>query len=1641
MDPETLPLVQQVSLPPAEEPLPLDTGTAERPVPPEIARQRAFKARFGLSEILTGKSYEQFYQEMTGGTEQQGREQAAAQLDYNKALVKQALVQQIGKQYPNTLTASDYSVIDQKIKELDKPTDPYTVYEENYAKAAIDQLNKTARENQNTFWADAERLIPGRVEELKTRGNTLSAKQQTLMTKAENLKSVLQEQSWAGWGADFAKFLIPFYADYKLRGKTETSSFSGLLGSHLEDQAKDLWAPSTDLATFKTKVDTIVEDIAKDNPMAAAMWLSAMMGQSGAEKFMNNTFNVVDLTVLPIGKGVKSLISGIRGGEKAVELNNSVAKAVQDVVEAAKNPNTDKANLIAATGDVGEAAVQRATSNLLKELQGAPEQTKRAVEGLFTFLRQDVIDLKANPGRLTTNQVNAIESRYVNLIEELGTRLGGDLRVDRLPFIAEETIRKVQESMKGSFKGLGDNILDVGNIRREPFSNTYFVDIAFGAGPGKLFEKEYIAKAFAGLNNLPGYTIEQQGTQYYINVSKSLRETDDVIRKGLIETDFTQAPNGFLKNFLGWLRTPEDTLSQAERANRKAVTYGPSNLLELAKNEAREISKLMKGSRLKKLEITDAEGNTKIISKKDMWNDWENVVRRARNMDDPAKPGEKGYFFESPAKLDEHYLMYVGRLPELAETEAYFSYKRFLEMDRILRNISVFRNKARIGTENHTFYALDVNGQRVKSNPFDGVTRKELPGGEDSIVVTGRVVGEERIYSGGNIPTRIKEVLKKGIKEGRLKVTEVWDPEIRPLSGFGKIRDERIRYVISDNLETKPLSWDQVPRRGGGHYDYDYDYYIKQAKVRLERVGKDFKHWYEGDNVVMPIALHKMGVDVVDKMNAVRVLLREGNEEGAKELAQRTLPINWDEFHGWFKPGRDPEGNTIPPRLDLKEPFMVTGNHESILNIDKGLESRYPKTFKDGTREGSLARQYQVAYTGPRDAYDMKTFVDIGTKGNPLYSYEPAKLVDPIPSMHRALSRITNSFYMDDYKISAVEHWLQEARNFMKASDSEIKHSPFWHFNNPEYKRDAPADQVSRLKNMHLQIQQLTGVPSSSDAFFHSVAQKLSDASYTGLGPKGAVLEPAWLMPKIKDPFKFIRSATYHVALGFYAIPQLLTQLQTHATIQAVAGVRAAVPGAAAAQFYHYMSFNKNAAIVNKLDSMASHFGWKVGEWKEAAMALEKTGFQHVGGEYVNLNNALTPKAISNGWETFLDAGTFFFKQGEQNVRYAAWFTAFKEFKVKNPTAPINEAATREILNRADLLNINMSRASASIMNHGAASVTTQFLTYQIRLAELFFSKRIDNAARARMLLTNATLYGAPTATGVFGLPLSDFIRQKATEGGYQVGERYLTSLVNEGLPAVLTAIATGKGDMQAGTFPNFGDRLGTQGFETLRDVARGDKPWWEILGGAAYSKFSGAFGAMSPFYNFAMSAFREDDKYFQLKPEHMLEPLKEISSVNAGLRAWYLYNTSNWLSKKGAFLEESQAPLKAALATLATGLQPQQVVDLQILNGSRKEMNADWKRAEDKFLREWRYAFKNHANPEQANQFFRNGIAILNMHGYPEEKRMSLFSRAEAENQPLVDRMNWDYWTKTPRLEAERNKAIENYSQFLKLRQKQRGE
>jgi hypothetical protein len=625
---------------------------------------------------------------------------------------------------------------------------------------------------------------------------------------------------------------------------------------------------------------------------------------------------------------------------------------------------------------------------------------------------------------------------------------------------------------------------------------------------------------------------------------------------------------------------------------------------------------------------------------------------------------------------------------------------------------------------------------------------------------------------------------------------------------------------------------------------------------------------------------------------------------------------------------------------------------------------------------------------------------------------------------------------MDDYKIHAVEHWLQEAIPHMKASREEVQSAPFYYFhtaNAGEFKSATDRAVVSNLLSNKFKIDQFMGRPNVAETYIQGLTQHLTDSFYSKFGPeegrniltKAVTVIPLWALGKWQDPISGIRSFAFNAKLGLFAVPQFLVQAQTFANIWALGG-RHSAAGTFATMLHQWSRLNKSEAFMKAYDdyySKLNMFGSKAkpGEFLEARRELDKTGFEHVGGEYQLADDQMQHRFIKNEFNNFLDAGQVFFREGEKAARLGAWYTAFREFRHANPTKILTDADRANILARADLFTVNMSRASASALNSSIFSLPMQFLSYQVRMAELFLGKRLGGTtperimARAKLLATYGALYGAPGALGVTGYPFADSIREAALNRGYVPGDNQFYDQLMNGYISWSMAMISGDFDYKTGSQYDVQGRWGTQGMAFFRESMRSDKTIWSLMGGAGVDTIVSTMAKLDPFWQVARQLVTDDEEgnTFKLTPAHFSNLFSEISSVDATTRFIYALNTGRWLNKSENYIEDVTG--KDALFRTLTGIKTQDQSDIMSMRNIKDSEANVQKKAEREIIKDYRRGLDatRDKDYESAQTYFTNARARMVAAGIPLERRTQIMATASRGYEPQTVTSQWNWATK----------------------------
>lgn len=1122
----------------------------------------------------------------------------------------------------------------------------------------------------------------------------------------------------------------------------------------------------------------------------------------------------------------------------------------------------------------------------------------------------------------------------------------------------------------------------------------------------------------ARLRNLPGATIEQQGVGFYISKHDPFVEIGKPARSFLGTTPETQKTTGYFRSMIGFLRSGAETGTRDNLTQANVALLTVSQLEALAKAELADVTKLTRWA---------GKG-----TKKKQW---------VADLNDTIRSTRTNGLFENISDLKAYYLQHYDRVISEKEIAAYFGIVKYGKLQEVLDSLGRYTQESRVGAKMHSIQTRDAQGRPTSSGFF-----KAAPAD-----LTKVSTGEGVLYIPAGVDTALIKTVSgikntkgvmEAVQEGRLKFLEVLYPNEKPLKNFANVGNNHVQYVLVPATSETPLQFTRTGRKDGGLHDLNYSFSVSQPIIEHDVKSNTYRH--KGQTAALVINNRALGADVTKNLNKARDLLREGKvAEAQAEVGKTSIP--WEDFKGWTEPRTMPDGTVVPPKisLDARVPFKLVPRGSQIVHMDKELQTQFGTRFRDDTRSRIIGRQYELDTVG--DPYEMHTIVDKGSLKNPLHSYEPAEYLDPVPSLNRSLRRIADSSFMADYKHYAVEHWIADAKKLkaLDAKEEQLDKNPVYYFYHGKIAQGTKKDIKARLEDSRAKANNIWGQPSWYDTQVHDMANQMYDMIYKNAGP--SVLKPFWKIGnKLDDIAGDLKSLTFHTTMGLFTPVQFVVQNMTWATIAGIEGIGHAASGAAATMFHawahvspqsikaidKFMTMLPVPTIEGAIRGQGALVRWRPGDFTEAHdILMNRTGLNLIGSEHSLVDGAYAARMIGTGKDAVLDLGATGFKLGEKSVRIGAWYTAYRKWKDLHPTEIPTDKDVRDIVSRTIMLSGDMTKAAKSNLERGPLSFATQFLSYNLRTAELVTGKRLTPLERTRLLATYWGAFGLAGAGGLAVLPVGDMARKLAVDWGYTHDPGQVSTFLMEGLPAAGIQWATGE-------LYGIGQRYGSTGLDPLREILSGDKSMWQLATGATGNFLSNSWAATSYFRAAMMSIAKNDDEHFPLKANDFLEPLKNVSSVNSLVRLSHALNTTEWLDRKGRKLDENIGPLNAILMTL-TGVQPQRVYDRQSQISLTKDRRHDMEQTEELFLAEaGRFAQATKDQDwEQSADYGKRMRALLIQRGYPEDRWGALFARAEKAHETLINQGDMQLYMRNV---PNKNKK-QNLENLQRLRQQNR--
>lgn len=1581
--------------------------------------QRTAKIQFALGD--KAPSPEVTSNALATGKEADLRAGIAAQKDSEDQAAKVEVIKRAAAD--GSLANWKPEVVEQVVRNQPK-NDPAIIIEQAYARALTTLVPQIGNPSESVVNRAIKEDV-GHVAHKADVAEALITKQEIAKSAAEDYAAIAKEQSWSGWAVDKAKTLASFgmYDWYKTYNAV--TPVDGILkGNNWAEQIQYLYTlPPSEM---HKALHSTLDKLARDNPSLASEFAEAAVSFSASDQFLTNLGNVTDIALtVPVGRIVRSgkaiAESLAKGGEKEM-LKESTTAAYQSAVVANAPVKTDIAAAMSRMGDVGAAATHNTAKRLAEvitkeETPLLPEQAQARLPSLF------------NPGSIgNSTSLSALQTQKVVSLIEANTdtvvrRISDLIKINRLPEDAERiAIDEMKQKLTDRFAHVNNSVADVRweitPAEHHP-SNVTHVSMLLGDREGIGFDDQYRAwrwaKSVLKLND-DDINVEQNGVKFFIKVTRPVDETSPGVRQALTIDTKAQTPQGLGHAYLGWLGSGNSRISMEQIENRIVAASGSSALVAMMKNIAKPIGALNKGEYKRLIRIM--EDNRADI--------------------DPIT-NVAGTFHTTIADLDRAYQRLHGQSVTEKEAKAYFSAVQLNDIDYTMRNLNLYRDRARQGIETIQVFdkATDAAGRTTfqKSQKFLGKLIDELPieasRNHPATVAIHRSGEKPEVLEMSmlNTPERVKYI--KDLQNDGYKIIQTHNPSRTVLEKFG---NDNINFIITKDVERSPLNPVQLPYRPGWHQEYDQQWYVKQAKVKkVEKLETNpdgtlaptgiTKHFYEGDVTAMAHTTEAEAKEWASKFEIARQILNGERPGDLADYLRKELPIfNYNHFVSKFEPK---DGK--PAVFDKNTPFThtFTGKYTTdMADHAEVLKGRFENLYDEIRSPWNLMANENKKFVGQRDEV-LDTVKNIGTKDNPVFQLAEASMIDPMSSLSRGMHDVMRNKYMVDYKHSAVEQWMSEFGHLLSgpSSKEDMWANAVTYLHQGNFVQGDPSNyaKLNAAKQSRRAILEFLGTESPDKMSLNTFRQEIANTIYKIAPPKYSELVNPYILSTTKDPIRLMQGFAFHTS--FFMNPfQGLQNAMVMANALALGGLKSGLPGFRAGWGMQMLRYNSGEA---GLEAVAKVSGWEKKWVKEAWDGIQDTGRLFVEGEHAWKDDLADPRFFQGTFGNVLDKGQFFFREGERVGRLTAWATAYHEWRIANPEAVFDATAIAKVLARSDDMTVNMTRASKAAWQQGIFAVPTQFWAWNARNTELMLGRWQNGLSvmdRAKLISMNSLLYGVPLGAaapmvGGFFNPW-DSMRQYFVDKGWNVNDKAFDALYG-GLIGMAYHQATGRPG-------NLNETLGLGGSNLVKDMFDDNKSLGKWLVGVAGTRMFDAATSTKPFARYLYQTVFGDSEKFQLTVDDFLDVARNIKIVDTSAKALMALNSGKYITKNGAYLGDVSTT--ETLLNVFTNSLPRALTDpkaMQDVTKTRETMIQEGSKELQKNVTAAVIAAIN-GDEKMANVYRRRANTLVEAMDLRPDERISLFNKLYEEINPQSVKVPFEFWAKKapPKVATDRYNA-----------------
>lgn len=1427
------------------------------------------------------------------GTEARMAELVASQQAMETQRIKNDIVQQIAD--TGMPTAFDSEIV--RSLSMEDVTSPNlsAILEEAYSNRLVD-LTTTLLEENDGIYSEAANTNLDATDEVITRAQRQTARNMVASNVLDKLNEKFGNAGLLTQGWAYAQQLVPFRDWASTAGAIPSAPARSLFSG---DTLEDVYAYMRTLSPSELKV-TLEEYVKREeetgNYVQAIGFVQGFLSYSDLDKNMDNLFNVVDVAEFtPIGllaKGLKGATRAVTAPVKDLERMASVAKLP---VEATRATFTDSlANGVLPSKNIKILAdIERTVPSLMRPQEEFNGRVLRA-GGPATMRLEQAAIARAGTAMEILTDINRIERNNLGAIEK-----GFDEAV---------------EFVKKNFVLPSHKIIDIKRINAEDSpANVYSVDVLVGRQDGTAYASEVAGlKAAKGISlRTNDYKVIENpnGTGWVIAVSRNVDESTDGVRALRIDTD-SKLPDGWVTRFLSGAVGADNLLSKSQTQARGVAVQSSEEVGRLLEEFTAPITRMSKGQR----------------------KEFEDFIIYDRDRIDPQQgqyPLQLSVF-----DFEDAFYQKNNKLPTYDQIDAYNSYKQLTELDRVTNELSIYRQKAIMGIEKFTF-RLKGEGDEVLNFVTEGKEVKDFPRGIPESYRFA-IVDDAGVIEKGNKTTprymnqkdwdRVEELKKQGYKI------------IQFYEGSKKIGGKYYQYVMVRNLKRDRPTLDTLDPKLSRVVPRD-PYYLKQPVISIGS-GRAYHH---RDTAIASFRTNAEAIEAEKIMNTARLMVKN-RTPGVQKFWNDNVPF-WSlkDFLKEIKKGN----------LSLDIPIKVTARgartSDSKQLLDDFMKEGLPVNHLETNDRFNLSHQVLGRHFGDEGQYATDVY---GVEKGTIFKLDRSPVLSPLDAMRHTMSSMVDAHLLHDYRIKSVRDFTANYGDILDGTKHDFDANPLEFLFNPSYKTGLTGNDLNRMKSAEGQRKAIlslfnhkTHVERQIDLYKERWVRSIR--SFAGDNVADFIGDTA--LPKAASADKAMRAFAFHSKLGLFNIKQLLLQSMSSINVLALSPVHGT--RGAMATWPLMLAMNTKRSFIRdigkKLQGVTT---FSPDEYEELATMYRRSGFYNVGGDVAYLDIMEPPKLVKKGIDTFLDWGRTPFQTGERIVRTMAFAAAYGERRALRKGAKLNRADEAWILQRAKDMTGNMTRDSNAAYQRGWGAIATQFFGYQMRLMEQMLGKKLTFVEKTRLFAGMSAMYGVPVAAGMtFGVwPMRDHLKDEMSKAGMSVDDTALEPFL-DGFAATFL-------EQVFGTDLNVSEKYGPGGLPTFYDLLKGDADFSEALmgasGGILTDTVKDAFGPMRMVWE---TIDLNDQTAFQITANELLEPFRNISTVNNMVKYWEATHTGMWISQNENVL--TKVTQDEAFLSALTGLDPERVSDAfnqlealssrkEMQNEAMKRMTTDYKRA-----------------------------------------------------------------------------------------------